>query len=203
MFTGLIEAVGEVSQVARSTSGIRLGVRTGLARDIAIGDSLSVNGVCLTVVTAQGDEIAADVGPETARVTTLGALRTGQQVNLERPMWADGRFGGHFVQGHVDATGRIERVWAEGDAHWVTIAFSDALAPYMIPKGSIAVDGISLTIAALHERSFDVMIVPHTWANTNLRTLAAGETVNLECDMIGKYVARAVEQSLVETKSRR
>jgi riboflavin synthase len=117
-------------------------------------------------------------------------------VNLERAMRADGRFGGHIVQGHIDGTGVVDRIRDDGDAHWLTISLDGELGRRLILKGSIAVDGISLTIAALHSAAFDAMIVPFTWAHTNVRALRAGDQVNLECDMIGKYVARAVEQLL-------
>jgi riboflavin synthase alpha subunit len=201
MFTGLIEGVGQVVEVRRIESSVRLGVQTTLAAELRPGDSLAVNGVCLTVTAATADSVEADVGPETSRVTTLAGARRGQLVNLERPMRADGRFGGHLVQGHVDGTGRLERIGEQGDAHWLTVSFAPALAPYLIPKGSIAVDGISLTIAALHDGRFDAMIIPFTWAHTNLRALQAGERVNLECDMIGKYVARAAEQLATASRS--
>jgi riboflavin synthase len=197
MFTGLIEAVGHVEEVKSTGSGIRLRVRTALARELAPGDSLAVNGVCLTVILADAGEVHADVGPETARVTTLGSLRRDGQVNLERPLRADGRFGGHFVQGHVDGMGKVDEIRPEGDARWLTISFGSPLAQYFIRKGSVAVDGVSLTVAGLGERQFDVMIVPFTWEHTSLRTLRVGERVNLECDMIGKYVARGLE--LAET----
>jgi len=193
MFTGLIEAVGEIAEVKTSPGGFRIRIRTTLAADLASGDSLAVNGVCLTVVTADGGEVHADIGPETARVTTLGSLRQGQRVNLERSMRADGRVGGHFVQGDVDGTGLVEEVRPDGDSHWLTISFDPSLAPYLIRKGSIAVDGVSLTIAGLGENVFDVMIIPFTWANTALSTLKVGDRVNIECDMIGKYVARSLE----------
>jgi riboflavin synthase len=196
MFTGLIEAVGEVVDVRKTASSLRLRVRTMVGAELRAGDSLAVNGVCLTVIAAAADNVDADVGPETTRVTTLGGVFVGQKVNLERPMSADARFGGHFVQGHVDGTGILERISEQGDARWLTISFGGDLAPYLVPKGSIAVDGISLTVAALHEGTFDVMIVPFTWAHTNLNTLRAGDRINLECDMIGKYVARAVDQFL-------
>jgi riboflavin synthase len=127
------------------------------------------------------------------RVTTLGAIGPGQPVNLERAMRADSRFGGHFVQGHVDGIGTIDQVRSEADARWLTIAFPPALAPYLVRKGSVAVDGISLTVAGLAAGRFDVMIVPFTWAHTSLPSLRVGAAVNLECDMVGKYVARAVE----------
>jgi riboflavin synthase len=193
MFTGLIEAVGEIAEVKTSPGGFRIRIRTTLAADLASGDSLAVNGVCLTVVMADGGEVHADIGPETARVTTLGSLRQGQHANLERSMRAAGRVGGHFVQGHVDGPGLVEGVRPDGDSHWLTISFDPSLAPYLIRKGSIAVDGVSLTIAGLGENVFDVMIIPFTWANTALSTLKVGDRVNIECDMIGKYVARSLE----------
>src|SRR5262245_13288342 len=193
MFTGLIEAVGEIVEVNTSPGGFRIGIRTTLAADLASGASLAVNGVCLTVITAERGEVHADIGPETARVTTLGSLRQGQRVNLEQSMRADGRVGGHFVQGHVDGPGFVEEIRADGDSHWLAISFDPSLASYLIRKGSIAVDGVSLTIAGLGENVFDVMIIPFTWANTALSSLKTGDRVNIECDMIGKYVARSLE----------
>lgn len=193
MFTGLIEAVGQLAEVKSTGSGVCLRIRTGLAPELRPGDSLAVNGVCLTVILADAGEVHADIGPETARVTTLGSLRRDQPVNLERSMRADSRFGGHFVQGHVDGTGTLDEMRAEGDAHWLTISFGETLAPYLIRTGSIAVDGVSLTVAGLGATQFDVMIVPFTWEHTNLRALRVGDRVNLECDMVGKYVARAAE----------
>jgi len=152
-----------------------------------------VNGVCLTVILIDGEHVLADVGPETSRVTTLGGLQRGQSVNLERPLRADGRFDGHFVLGHVDGVGAVEEIRAEGESRWLTIGFPVALAPFFIRKGSVAVDGISLTVAGLGERQFDVQVIPLTWNTTTLKLLRQGDKVNLECDMIGKYVARALE----------
>ena len=192
MFTGLIEDVGSVVASVQGPGGFRLVLWTTLAPELALGDSLAVNGVCLTVVELQKGLVSADVGPETARVTTLGGLRAGERVNLERAMRADSRFGGHFVQGHVDGTGTLDAVRADGESHWLTVAFPAPLAGLFVPKGSVAVDGISLTIAALGATSFDVMIIPFTWEHTNLPSRRPGETVNLECDMVGKYVARSV-----------
>ena len=200
MFTGLIETVGRVAEAKGTGAGVRLRIRTELASELTPGDSLAVNGVCLTVNVVDGGEVHADVGPETARVTTLGALRREQAVNLERPLRADGRVGGHFVQGHVDGTGTIDEVRPEGEARWFTVSFPAALAPYLVRKGSIAMDGVSLTLAGLGDTKFDVMIVPFTWEHTNLRTLRVGDRVNLECDMIGKYVARALELSEIAIK---
>jgi riboflavin synthase len=193
MFTGLIEAVGHVSSLKQTVSGYRLRVRTALAPALTIGESLAVNGVCLTVAMVEGHDVHADVGPETARVTTLGSLHQEQPVNLERAMRADARFGGHFVQGHVDGTGTVDETRDEGDAHWLTIRFPSALASLLIRKGSIAVDGISLTVAGLDDRQFDVMIIPFTWSHTTLSSLQKGDRVNLECDVVGKYIARMAE----------
>jgi riboflavin synthase len=193
MFTGIIEAVGTLDEVKGTGGGFRVSIHTPLSQQVQVGDSLSVNGVCLTVILIDGDHALADVGPETARVTTFGALQRGQEVNLERPVKVDGRFDGHFVLGHVDGVGVIEEIRAEGESRWLTIGFPPSLAPYFIRKGSIAVDGISLTVAGLGERQFDVMVIPFTWANTTLKGLKKGDKVNLECDMIGKYVSRAME----------
>ena len=196
MFTGLIETVGQVGAVHALESGVQLELETSLAAEIQAGDSLAVNGVCLTVAPAGAGRLRADVGPETLRVTTLGAMQAKQLVNLERAIRADARFGGHFVQGHVDGTGLVRRVLQDGDSYWLTIALDRSLAPYCIPKGSIAVDGISLTIAALRDLEFDVMIIPYTWQHTNVHTLRTGDQVNLECDMVGKYVARAAQLAM-------
>jgi riboflavin synthase len=193
MFTGLIEGVGSVADLTPLASGYRLHVRTPLAAGLAAGDSLAVDGVCLTVTHTDGAEVHADVGPETARITALGLLRRDQPVNLERAMRADSRVGGHFVQGHVDGLGVVAEIRPDGDSHWLTVTFDPGLAPYLVQKGSVAVNGISLTVARLGGNVFDVMIIPHTWEKTNLSSLRVGDRVNLECDMIGKYVARAVE----------
>ena len=193
MFTGLIEAVGQVGQVATTASGLRISVRTPLAAELADGESVAVNGVCLTVAHRDAGAFQADIGPETARVTTLGGLQADRAVNLERAMRADARFGGHFVQGHVDGLGTVRQVRTDGDAHWLKVAYSPDLRPLLVPKGSVAVDGVSLTIAALDDNHFDVMIIPFTWAHTSLAALREGAAVNLECDVIGKYVARAVK----------
>lgn len=193
MFTGLIEAVGEVIEVKPTSAGVRLRVGTELARELSRGDSLAVNGVCLTVIHAGEDEVHADVSPETVRVTTLGSLTRGTRLNLERPLRADGRMGGHFVQGHVDAIGAVAEVRADAEFQWLTVSYPSLLAPYIIHKGSIAVDGISLTVAGLGEHRFDLQIVPYTWQHTNLRTIRLHDRVNLECDVIGKYVVRVAE----------
>src|SRR5207302_1510821 len=193
MFTGLVEAVGELIERKRTLGGFRLRIGTPLAAELSAGDSLAVNGVCLTVILAEKGHVHADVGPETARVTTLGSLEPGTAVNLERPLRADSRLGGHFVQGHVDAVGHVEELRPDADFHWLTVSFPSLLAPYIVHKGSIAVDGISLTVAGLGTDRFDVQVVPYTMSHTNLGALQIRERVNLECDMVGKYVVRAAE----------
>jgi riboflavin synthase len=193
MFTGLVEAVGELVERKATSGGFRLRIATSLAEALQPGDSLAVNGVCLTVILAEEKEIHAEIGPETVRVTTLGLLAPGSHVNLERPLRADGRLGGHFVQGHVDAIGHVEEVRSESEFHWFTVGFDSQLAPYIVHKGSIAVDGISLTVAGLGTDRFDVQIVPFTMEHTNLGHIQKYDRVNLECDMVGKYVVRAAE----------
>jgi len=193
MFTGLIETLGEIAEVKPTPAGFRLRLTTALSPDLTPGDSLAVNGVCLTVVSADSDGLHLDVSPETIRVSALGSLKRGAAVNLERPMRADSRIGGHFVQGHVDATGSIEELRRDGDCWWVTVKFPPSLAAQIVRKGSIAVDGISLTVAGVDDRRFDVQVIPYTWEHTSLRFLKVNDLVNLECDMLGKYVLRAME----------
>ena len=193
MFTGLIETVATVGRLDATASGYRVRLDTPLAADLQLGESVAVDGVCLTVTSRDAGAWEADIGPETARVTTLGTLRPGHRVNLERSMRADSRFGGHLVQGHVDATGRVLAIRADGDSHWIDVGFPPELAPMFVPKGSVAMNGVSLTVAALDDTRFSVMIIPFTWDHTNLCDLTAGAQVNLECDMVGKYVARAAQ----------
>jgi riboflavin synthase len=192
MFTGIVEAIGTLAEVKPTDGGYRLRVDTPLAAEIKPGDSVAVNGVCLTATLADEGTFHADVGPETARITNLGALRRGQQVNLERPLRADARLGGHFVLGHVDGVGIVDRIRAEAESHWLSISFPGPLAPFFIRKGSVAVDGISLTVAGLGESQFDVQVIPFTWERTTLQSLCIGDKVNIECDMVGKYIVRAM-----------
>ena len=193
MFTGLIEAVATVARLVPVESGYQLRLETPLAPDLQLGESVAVDGVCLTVTSRDASGWHADIGPETARVTTLGALRPGQRVNLERSMRADSRFGGHLVQGHVDATGDVLGIRPDGESHWIDVAFPAELSPLFVPKGSVAMNGVSLTVATLGEARFSVMIIPFTWQHTSLSDLSRGARVNLECDMVGKYVARAAQ----------
>jgi riboflavin synthase len=193
MFTGLIEQVGRVAVLAPIEGGFRLSIETELAGALRPGDSVAVNGVCLTVVAHDTSRFETEIGPETARVTTLGRCVPGRLVNLERPMRPDGHMGGHFVLGHVDTTGVLTEIRADGEFYWIRVSFDGGLAPYFIPKGSVAVDGISLTVATLGERDFEVQIIPFTWDHTNLQASRAGDPVNLEVDVIGKYVVRVAE----------
>jgi riboflavin synthase len=194
MFTGLIESVGEVADVTPTAAGVRLRIATTLDGGLTLGESLAVNGVCLTVVSAAaGAGVEMDVSPETARITTMGTATRGTLVNLERSLSAGARLGGHFVQGHVDATGVLETIQPQGESYWLSIRYPASLGPYIVRKGSIAVDGISLTVADLDDERFSVQIVPFTWQHTSLHAVAAGTTVNLESDILGKYVVRALE----------
>ena len=193
MFSGIVEAVGTIAGVPRADGGRQIRIATPLARHVAEGDSLAVNGVCLTIVRITHDVVEADVGPETLRVSTLGALGEGQRVNLERSVPLGGRLGGHLVQGHVDAVGTIEELRPDSGSTWIRVAFPQELAPFFIRKGSVALDGVSLTVAELYGSAFDVQIVPFTAEATTLGDRRPGDRVNLECDMIGKYVVRAVE----------
>lgn len=190
MFTGLIEAVGQVVGVDEVAGGHRLRIETPLGAELATGDSIAVNGVCLTAVAPSATTFAADVSPETRRVTTLERWTPGRRVNLERPLRADARLGGHFVLGHVDAVTSLISVRADADCYWLEFALPDAMQALLISKGSVSVDGISLTVASLGPRSFGVQIVPHTWTHTALSDLTPGAGVNLEADVLGKYVAR-------------
>lgn len=193
MFTGLIESVGRVARVEQMPGGIRLHVQSPLAAELGLGDSIAHNGVCLTVVSRDGDTFATEISPETLRVTNLGALVDGSPVNLERPLRPDARMGGHFVQGHVDATGRVTGIQSEGEFWRFSFSYPGELASLFIMKGSVSVDGISLTVAALRDQEFDVAIIPFTWEQTNLHARRVGDLVNLECDMLGKYVLRFAE----------
>ncbi|MGB7220218.1 MAG: riboflavin synthase [Vicinamibacterales bacterium] len=193
MFTGLVEAVGELVERKQTSGGFRLRVASSLATELSPGESVAMNGVCLTVILAEDQQIHADVGPETIRATTLGTLARGSLVNLERPLRADGRIGGHFVQGHADAVGYVEDLRAEAEFHWLTVSFPPQLAPFIVHKGSIAVDGVSLTVAGLGGDRFDVQLVPYTMTHTGFHRVQIRDRVNLECDVLGKYVVRAAQ----------
>ena len=201
MFTGIVEELGTIRKIATAKDGARLEVsaKTVLS-DAKSGDSIAVNGVCLTVVDYAADWFAADVSAETLRRTSLKQARTGSRVNLERAMAATSRFGGHIVQGHVDGTGEFLEAKAAGNGWAVRIGFPPELARYIVEKGSITVDGISLTVAALGADWFEIAVIPHTWNVTNLSSLTRGATVNLEVDIIAKYVERMVGAYSVPSK---
>jgi riboflavin synthase len=191
MFTGIIEELGTVRSIEQrgENAGIVIDATTVLG-GTKQGDSIAVNGVCLTALDLQPHSFAADVSKETLARSTLGSLRPGSPVNLERSVTAETRLGGHLVQGHVDATGQLLGVEDHGESWTVRFGFPSEIARYLVFKGSVAVEGISLTIAALTDDFFEVAIIPKTWEVTNLSTLRIGEAVNLEVDVIGKYVER-------------
>jgi riboflavin synthase len=190
MFTGLVETTGELLAITPRDDGARLTLRAPFAREVATGDSIAVNGCCLTAVALDAETIAFDLLRETLDRTNLGALSLGAAVNLERALAAGARLGGHFVQGHIDGTAEILD-WTQRGADWrLEVALAPEHAGHVVEKGSIALDGISLTIAELHAASLVCWIIPHTRAVTNLRTRAAGERVNVEFDLLAKYVAR-------------
>lgn len=189
MFTGIVEEIGTVVSVSQGIKAAKLTLQGNLIfEDMHIGDSIAVNGVCLTVTEKTSNTFIVDVMPETLRRSSLGKLTKGSKVNMERAMAANGRFGGHIVSGHIDGTGEIESFVKEDNAVWVTINASSKLLKYIIEKGSITIDGISLTVAYVDNRCFKVSLIPHTAANTTLLTKKAGDIVNLENDIVGKYI---------------
>lgn len=189
MFTGIVEEIGTVVSISQGAKAAKLTLQGNLIfEDMHIGDSIAVNGVCLTVTEKTSNTFIVDVMPETLRRSSLGKLSKGSKVNMERAMAANGRFGGHIVSGHIDGTGEIESFVKEDNAVWVTIKAASKLLKYIIEKGSITIDGISLTVAYVDNRCFKVSLIPHTAANTTLLTKKAGDIVNLENDIVGKYI---------------
>ena len=194
MFTGLVADTGTVESLERNGDGVRLRVRTELAAELAAGDSVAVNGVCLTARAPDNEGFSADVMEETLRRSSLAPLARGDGVNLELPLRAGDRLGGHVVQGHVDGTGTVEAVREEGFARVVRIAAGPEVLRYVVEKGSIAVDGVSLTVAAVDDEAFEVSLIPETLERTTLASAAPGRTVNLEVDVLAKYVEKAVRR---------
>lgn len=192
MFTGLVESIGSVRSLDRRGDAARLTLETPLAAGLSLGESLAVNGCCLTVTSTDGDSACFDLLGETLARTNLGGLAPGDRVNLERALRADGRFGGHFVQGHIDTTTEVLSAETKGADLNLIIALPEAGARYLIEKGSIAVNGVSLTVASLGEDRFGLWIIPHTLQETNLGDLRAGSPVNLEYDMLAKYAERQI-----------
>lgn len=200
MFTGLIEEVGSVLEIHATDLGTRLQiVASRLAETVQIGDSIAVNGCCLTVAARNAEQLAFDLLTETLDRTNLRALRQQSRVNLERALAADGRLGGHFVQGHVDCAARIVALEKKSADHRLEVELPADFAQYIAHKGSIAVNGISLTVAEVSEASFAVWIIPHTKSQTNLDTACAGDLVNLEFDLIAKYIERMLDRPIVRS----
>jgi riboflavin synthase len=195
LFTGIVEQKGTVTQVAESGEGRRVVITSPLLADVAVGASISVNGACLTAVECNDGSVTLDVIPETLARTNLGELAEGAEVNLERPMPAAGRFDGHIVQGHVDGTGKIRSLTSEEPGAVVmTIDTQPELLRYIVEKGSITVDGVSLTVASVDDLGFSVALIPHTLEVTTLGLRTQGDTVNLETDVLAKYVERLVSR---------
>jgi riboflavin synthase len=191
MFTGLVEALGTVARIAEESQGARLAISAPFVDELVIGESVAINGCCLTVV-SKGPDADFQAGPETLRRTNLGELRAGDRVNLERALPANGRLGGHIVQGHVDGVGTVRS--RKRDGEWETIWFTAGdLAAQMVSKGSVAVDGVSLTVVDVANDAFSVALIPHTLAATTIGSREVGATVNIETDILGKYVMRMLE----------
>ncbi len=193
-FTGLVADLGEVLDAERANGGVRLRIRTALAPEIDAGDSVAVNGVCLTAVDIAPDTFTAEVMHETLRRSSLDGIAAGRQVNLELALRAADRLGGHVVQGHVDGTGTIAEIAPDGFARRVRITASSGLLRYVVEHGSVTVDGVSLTVAELDEASFTVSLIPETLQRTTLGAAAAGDRVNLEVDVLAKYVEKLVSR---------
>ena len=194
MFTGIIEHLGTVESLQLHAEGGRLTIQAPtVAPHLAVANSIAVDGCCLTVVTVRGDKFAADLSAETIRKTAMGGWKAGTRVNLEQPMTARKEFGGHFVLGHVDTTGRVVRLDPEGENWWYGVEVPQPFRKFIVPQGSIAIDGISLTVARWNGRAAELAIIPFTYQHTNIRSKKVGDAVNLEADVLGKYVERYLE----------
>jgi riboflavin synthase len=195
MFTGIVRELGTVEAIESSADGARLRIRAELASDLGEGDSVAVDGACLTATAVEGDAFEADVMHQTLELTTLGELERGSAVNLELPLRADERLGGHVVQGHVDGTATVADLNDDGFAKRLRIELPDELLPYVVERGSIAVEGVSLTVAGLDDPLVEVSLIPETLERTTLGRLEAGDRVNVECDVLARYVRRQLESS--------
>jgi riboflavin synthase len=206
MFTGIVQDVGKIDSFEHGPAGGRLRIRFSpaltVSTPLAIGASIAVNGCCLTAVEIGGDYFSADLSPETIARTAFREKQTGDPVNLERPLAAGAELGGHFVQGHVDGVGVIQRLIPDGENWWLSVAVPAEIEKYVVEKGSLTVDGISLTVARLLDGVADIAIIPFTYAHTNLSSLASGGRVNLECDVLAKYVERLLHPRAAEIPSR-
>ena len=194
MFTGIVEETGTVNSISRNGNSLQLEINCSFAGELTEGESVAVNGTCLTVTKKTKNSFCADVTPESFRRTSLGSLESGSEVNLARAMKADGRFGGHIVSGHIDGTGIFLGGVNEGNAVNISVSVPAKIGKYIIEKGSVCIDGISLTVAEVTEREnggevfFTVAVIPHTWENTTLCKKSTGAVVNIECDVVGKYI---------------
>ncbi|WP_406033770.1 riboflavin synthase [Treponema saccharophilum] len=192
MFTGIVEDIGSIGSIEQNGSSLVLQIKAKFASELTLGESVAVNGICLTVTKKDDASFSADVTPETFRRTSLSLLSAGSPVNLERAMRADGRFGGHIVSGHIDGTGRLTAIRMEDNAYNVFFRVEKPLFRYIIEKGSVALDGISLTVASVKNEGnygeFSVAVIPHTWENTALKNKRVGSIINVECDVVGKYI---------------
>jgi riboflavin synthase len=193
MFTGIIKELGEVAAVESSPDGARLRIRAELATELGEGDSVAVDGACLTAISVSGGAFDADVMHQTLELTTLGGLEPGSRVNLELPLRASDRLGGHVVQGHVDGTGTVAEISDDGFAKRLRIELPEELLPYVVEHGSIAIQGISLTIAALTDDAVEVSLIPETLERTTLGAAEPGDRLNVECDVLARYVRRQLE----------
>lgn len=201
MFTGIVEEKGKVKAIRKGTSSSRLTIEGKIIfSDLKLGDSVAVNGVCLTASEISGNTFTADVMHETLKRSSLGSLSTGSLVNMERAMSAEGRFGGHIVSGHIDGTGIISGMKKDDNAVWITISTNPEILRLIVEKGSITIDGISLTVTEVTGSSFSVSVIPHTAISTTLLDKGIGDTVNLENDVIGKYVERLLGKKNIESK---
>ncbi len=202
MFTGIVEETGVIQKVEMGAHSSCLTIGADLIfEDLRIGDSVAVNGVCLTATTIHGKSFTADVMHETLNRSSLGGLRSGSVVNLERAMAAGGRFGGHMVSGHIDGPGKIIQMQKDDNALWLTIQADTKILRYIVEKGSITIDGISLTVAAVSDQNFKVSLIPHTVQSTNIREKTVGSVVNLENDILGKYVEKLMRPADEEEKT--
>ena len=202
MFTGLVEEKGILKDKIPTGDGFQFVIEAKIVmNDLQIGSSVAVNGCCLTVVKIDGNTFAVDTIEETLNKTNLGVLKQGMNVNLERPLAAEARLGGHFVLGHIDTTGKVEDVKELSNSHWLTISFPEKFKQYLIYVGSVAIDGVSMTVAELKDKSFSVGIIPHTWKETIFADKKIGDTVNLEFDVLGKYVERIMESKSQDESS--
>jgi len=194
MFTGIIEHLGTVESLKANAEGGRLTIHApAVAGKLTVSNSVAVDGCCLTVVALDGERFSADLSGETLRKTSIGEWKTGTRVNLEQPLTAGKEFGGHFVLGHVDTVGRVVRIAPEGGNWWYGVEVPESFARYILPQGSISIDGISLTVARWNRHVAEVAIIPYTWEHTNIRDKKIGDAVNLEGDILGKYVERYLE----------